>query len=102
MLARIAIDVLACQASSVPCEHLFSASKQTADVWRASLGAKRFEELQVMKFTWRQNIVDLAAWNSGQVEVVDLDECSERLEAEEQDMEWESLLEDDQFDDAEI
>lgn len=47
---RIALDVLPCQASSVPCERLFSASKQTAENCRASLGAKRFEELQVMKF----------------------------------------------------
>ena len=31
-LARIALDILPCQASSVPCERLFSASKQTADL----------------------------------------------------------------------
>ena len=31
-LAQIALDILSCQASSVPCEHLFSASKQTADL----------------------------------------------------------------------
>jgi hypothetical protein len=82
-LARIALDVLPCQASSVPCERLFSASKQTADTRRASLGAKRFEELQVMKFAWRNNVVDLAAWNSGQIEEVDLDEYCEMLEADE-------------------
>ena len=77
---RIALDVLPCQASSVPCEWLFSASKQTADSRRASLGAKRFEELQIMRFAWRNNIVDLAAWNSGQTEEVDLDEYCEMLE----------------------
>jgi hypothetical protein len=81
-LACIALDVLPFQASSVPCERLFSASKLTADTRRASLGAKRFEELQIMKFAWR-NIVDLAAWNSGQIEEVDLDEYSEMLEADE-------------------
>ena len=31
-LSRIALDVLPCQASSVPCERLFLASKQTADL----------------------------------------------------------------------
>jgi hypothetical protein len=36
-----------------------------------------------MKFAWRNNIVDLAAWNSGQIEEVDLDEYSEMLEADE-------------------
>lgn len=89
-LARIALDVLPCQASSVPCERLFSASKQTADVRRASLGAKRFEELQVMKFAWRQNITDLAAWNSAQVEEIELDEYSELMEAEELAAEWDN------------
>ena len=49
-LVRIALDVLPCRASSVPCERLFSASKRTAVDRRASLGA---EELQVMKFAWR-------------------------------------------------
>jgi hypothetical protein len=82
-LARIALDVLPCQSSSVPCEQLFSTSKQTADTRRASLGAKQFEELQIMKFAWCNNIVDLAAWNSGQIEEVDLDEYSEMLEADE-------------------
>ena len=71
-LGRIALDVLAAQASSVPCEQLFSASKQTADDQRAHLGASRFEELQLMKFAWRWNITNLAAWNSGLVEKIDL------------------------------
>jgi hypothetical protein len=87
-LARIALDVLPCQASSVPCERLFSASKQTAVDRRASLGAKRFEELQIMKSTWRKNISDLAAWNSAQVEEVELEEYSEMLEAEDLAAEW--------------
>ena len=51
-LACITLDVLACQASSVPCEQLLSASKQVANDWHACLGVKRFEELQLMKFTW--------------------------------------------------
>jgi len=40
------------------------------------LGAQRFEELQVMKFAWRNNIGDLAMWNLAEVEVVD-DELKE-------------------------
>ena len=35
-----------------------------------------------MKFAWRKNIVDVAAWNSGQTDEVDLGEYSEMLEAE--------------------
>jgi hypothetical protein len=69
-MSRVALDVIACQASSVPCERLFSASKQSADDRRVRLGASRFEELQLMKFAWRQDITDLAAWNSGLVEEI--------------------------------
>ena len=71
-LGCIALDVLTAQASSVPCERLFSASKQTADDLRARLGASRFEELQLMKFAWCRNITNLAAWNLGLVEKIDL------------------------------
>jgi len=91
-LARIALDVLPCQASSVPCERLFSASKQTADTRWASLGAKRFEELQVMKSAWRKDIADLAAQNSAQIEEVELDEFSEILEAEGLAAEWDRQI----------
>jgi hypothetical protein len=78
-LARIALDVLASPGSSVPCERLFSSSKQVADDRRARLGAKRFEELQLMKFAWRQSVGDCAAWNSGLVEEVDLDSYQDML-----------------------
>jgi hypothetical protein len=37
------------------------------------LGATRFEELQLLKFAWHQNITDIASWNSGLVGKVDLD-----------------------------
>lgn len=70
----MALDFLPCQASSVPCERLFSASKQVATDRRARLGAKRFEELQLMKFAWRHSVVDVAAWNSSEVEEVDVEE----------------------------
>lgn len=63
-LCHIAIDYLACQASSVPCERLFSSGGEVAMKWHAQLGAGRFEELQVLKFAWRNNIGNLTAWNS--------------------------------------
>jgi hypothetical protein len=46
------------------------------------LGSKRFEELQLMKFAWRNNITNLAAWNSAQVEVIDIEEFEELLVAD--------------------
>jgi hypothetical protein len=79
-LARMALDILPCQASSVPCERLFSASKQTAENRRASLGENRFEELQVMKFAWRPKIEKAAGRNSEQIEEVDLDDIDEYTE----------------------
>src|SRR5713101_6115056 len=62
-LARIALDYLPSQASSVPCECLFSASKQTAVDRRAHLRHEKFEQLQILKFTWREDVSDLAALN---------------------------------------
>jgi hypothetical protein len=46
------------------------------------LGVERFEELQIMKFAWRTNITDIAAWNSRKIEEVDLDEYQEMLMAD--------------------
>ncbi|KAF5383745.1 hypothetical protein D9615_003755 [Tricholomella constricta] len=72
-LARIALDVLPSQASSVPCERVFSSSKLTATDRRARLKAEVFEELQVLKAVWRATTIDLARHNSEEVEEV-LDE----------------------------
>lgn len=74
------MDVLPIPASSVPCERLFSAAKEIADDRRARLGPKKFEELQLMKFAWRNNVSDLAAWNSSQIEEMDLTEFTDLLE----------------------
>ncbi|KIL56845.1 hypothetical protein M378DRAFT_88744, partial [Amanita muscaria Koide BX008] len=89
-LGRLALNVLPVQASSVPCERLFSGSKQTASDRRARLGSDRFEELQLMKFAWRRNLTDIAAWNSQQVEEVDLDiaDFQELLREEEDSLKW--------------
>ena len=35
-----------------------------------------------MKFAWCNNIEDLAAWNSAQVEVIDIEEFEELLAAD--------------------
>jgi len=71
-LARIALDVLPSQASSVPCERVFSGSKQIASDRRACLGTAVFEELVIMGSTWRPELHDMAAWSSMQTEEVDL------------------------------
>ena len=89
-LRRITLDYLACQASSVPCERLFSAGGEVATKRWAQLGAARFEELQMMKFAWRNNIGDLAAWNSAQIEEIDneMREFEDMLAADRDFEEW--------------
>ena len=69
-LARIALDVLPAQASSVPCERLFSGSKQIATDRRAHLGPIVLEELVIMKSAWGSELYDMAAWNVAQVEEI--------------------------------
>ena len=71
-LARIALDYLPSQASSVPCERLFSASKQTAVDRRACLHSDKFEYLQVLKSAWQKDITDFAALNDEVEDDVDL------------------------------
>lgn len=52
----------------------------------------RFEELQVMKFAWRNNIGDLATWNSSQVEEIDdeLEEYWDFLVADGEQVRWDA------------
>jgi hypothetical protein len=73
------LDILPIPASSVPCERLFSAAKEIANDRRSRLGSKKFEELQVMKFAWHNNIPNLAAWNSNEVEEIDTTEYTTLL-----------------------
>jgi len=91
-LCRIAINFLACPASSVPCERLFSGGGKIATKCRAQLGVAHFKELQVMKFAWRNNIGDLAAWNSSQVEEIDdkLEEYRDMLAADGEQARWDT------------
>ena len=81
-LAKIALDVLPAQASSVPCERLFSAGKEIAVAHRAQLGADVFKQLQILKSHWRRSVCDLAACNSDFVEDIDMDEFGEMLTAD--------------------
>src|SRR6202522_4153291 len=86
-LARIALDVLPSQASSVPCERVFSGSKLTATDHRARLGSQLFEELQLMKGSWRGLTVDLAQLNSDIIEEI-FDDGEDLLLADEELTLW--------------
>ena len=60
----------------------------------AQLGPLWFEELQMMKFTWRNNIGELATWNSAQVEVVDdeMKEYSDLLIGDKEQEGWDNIV----------
>ena len=91
MLAKITLSVLAVLAFSVPCEHLFSAGKHIATNHHACLGADQFEQLQVLKSAWKEDILNIAAWNSAVTEEVDVSymkEYQELLAVDDEAVQW--------------
>jgi hypothetical protein len=84
------LDFLPCQAFSVACECLFSAGGEITTKRCAQLGSKWFEELQLMKFAWRNRINDLASYNSEQIEEIDdsMKEYQDFLAADQELEEW--------------
>ena len=83
-LSRIARDVCAVPASSVPCERLFLAGAEIATDRHSCLGSSRFEELQIMKHTWNSSLVDHAQANSCEVEDILLQDIKELYERDEE------------------
>ena len=49
LIFRIALDILPAQASAVPCERVFSSSKETDTLQRANLSPDVMERLQILK-----------------------------------------------------
>jgi hypothetical protein len=54
LMFRVAMDVLPAQASAVPCERVFSSSKETCSLRRSRLSPTLLEVLQVLKFAYKQ------------------------------------------------
>ena len=71
------MDICAIPATSVPCERLFSAGAEIATDRRSRLGADKFEQLQILKHAWQNQIVDAASHNSLELEEVFLEEFKE-------------------------
>ena len=88
MLAQMALDILPCQALSVPCERLFSSSKQVITERRACLGSDQLEQLLIMKSAWQGSIVDWAAVNSSAVDEIAINEYSDLLQADTESKVW--------------
>ena len=71
MLFRVALDVLPVQASSVPCECVFSSSKETTTDRRNRIAPQFLEMLQVLKFRFRSKRVSFVeGWASEKDEEV--------------------------------
>ena len=53
------MDVLPAQASAVPCERLFSSSKETCTPRRNRINPDLMEALQTLKFSFRSDTLNL-------------------------------------------
>ena len=57
-LFRPAMDVLPAQVTAVPCERVFSSSKETCTPRRSQLGHTTMEMLQILKHLYQQERLD--------------------------------------------
>ena len=55
---RVALDILPAQASAVPCERMFSSSKETCTPRRNRLSPALLEVLQILKYLFKQERLD--------------------------------------------
>jgi len=72
------MDILPAQASAVPCERLFSSSKETCTPRRNRINPELMEALQILKFSFRSKTLD----HSKHIEdsLYDFDEDEEKTE----------------------
>jgi len=82
-LFHLAMDVLPAQASSVPCERLFSSGKETCTARRNRLQPKLMEALQALKLSSRNSSLNLTEQLSGGFDPLEdnISEVCEALEA---------------------
>ncbi|CAA7265592.1 unnamed protein product [Cyclocybe aegerita] len=72
---KLALDVLPAQASSVPCERIFSSSKEMDTSRRSNLSPLHMEQLQIMKFSYRNdrlNFTDHLLSSEEELSVLDM------------------------------
>jgi len=73
MLFAIAMDYLLIQASSVPCEHVFSSAKETDTSKRNRMNLMLMEALQTLKFSLKkdwQSISFTEGWQTSKAEMM--------------------------------
>ena len=84
------MDVCTILPTSIPCEHLFSAGAEIATNCRSHLDADKFEQLQILKHTWLDNVVDVACLNLSTTDEEYLDEFWELLKRDVELVEWDN------------
>jgi hypothetical protein len=66
------MDIIPIQASSVPCERVFSSGKETMAPWRRHISPKLMESLQMMKYSIQKgrplNFTQGMRWNDELIE----------------------------------
>ena len=72
----LALDLLPIQASSVPCERVFSSAKETTTDRRNKLMPDLMEALQMLKFSFKKNSLSFTQGMSKETELSDLDEVT--------------------------
>ena len=61
LLFCLAMDVLPAQATAVPCERVFSSSKETCSLRRSQLGSATIEKLQILKHLYHRKRLNFTA-----------------------------------------
>lgn len=74
---------------------MFSSGKLTAGALRSRLSVSRFEQMQLLKFAWKEDLVDMAGENSDEVEEIDLlmEAFVELVEDDEEIVNWDDPVE---------
>jgi len=87
LMYRVALDILPVQASAVPCERIFSSSKETDALRRSKMRPELMEILQLVKYSVRQDRLTFTEnWVAREDDLLKIDSMpSEVLEAGEVD-----------------
>ena len=83
----MALDILPIQASAVPCEHVFSSSKETCESRWSRIDPILMEALQVLKYHfWQSDTLNFTEGLSQEEEIKEIEKEMERAEKEPDDM----------------
>ena len=91
------MDLIPVQGTSVPCERVFSASKETARARRNRLGPKIMEALQVLKFQAKHEL-DFTVGLKEKDEVEELEEVEGAVPVEDMEDYFKEFIEENRDD----